>query len=303
MNWIIISDNKDDSEELKSILNKKYKNSIVYFFTGDEKELRSSFEVISEATHAVVLSVKNSETFQFVSGFLCGHAVPVYLSGKEYENHFEMFPNFLFFKDKKALFSHLNKHADKIIRDDEKRTSFNYLFENGIPFDSDHFAEYLVRDEKKKEKQERNKFILECYLSAGININSRDKDGTPLLNIACRACKLDAVKWLIELGADVNAVSEDRGYTALMDAVWKGNKEIASYLISKGADLNTISKEGQSNLVLAVGADKVEIVKLLAENGADPDVPDAMGMSAYGYAQLFKKEEIAAILEKYHKEQ
>ena len=41
---------------------------------------------------------------------------------------------------------------------------------------------------------------------------------------------------------------------------------------------------------------------MLVENGADPDVPDSMGMSAYGYAQLFKKDEIAAILEKYHKE-
>lgn len=123
-----------------------------------------------------------------------------------------------------------------------------------------------------------------------------------MLNIACRSDNLDAVKWIVELGADINAVSEDRGYTALMDAVWRGNKEITEYLISQKAELNTISKEGQTNLVLAVGADKTEIVQLLAENGADPDIADAMGMSAYGYAQLFKKDNILAILEKYHKE-
>lgn len=303
MNWIIISDNEDETKALKAVLNKKFKKSIVYSFTGDEENIRSSFEIISEATHAVILSVKNSETFQFTAGFLCGHAIPVYLSGSQYEEHFEMFPNFVFFKDNEHLFAHLTEHAEKIIRDDTKRSSFNYLFENGIPFDADHFAEYLVKEEKDKEKQARNKMILECYLAAGININARDSDGTPLLNIACRACKLDAVKWLAELGADINASSEDRGYTAVMDAVWKGSKDIAAFLISKGADLNTISKEGQSNLVLAVGANKTELVQLLAENGADPDIPDAMGMSAYGYAQLFKKEEIIAILEKYHKEQ
>ncbi len=303
MNWIIISDNNDETEALKAVLNKKFKESIVYSISGEEEDIRSSFDIISEATHAVVLSIKNSEAFQFLAGFLCGRAVPVYLSGSQFEDYFEMFPNFVFFKDNEKLLAHLKKNSDKINRDYTKKASFNYLFENGLPFDADHFAEYLVKEEKDKEKQLRNKQILECYLSAGIDINSRDSDGTPLLNVACRAGKLDAVKWLIELGADINASSEDRGYTAVMDAVWKGNKDIAQFLISKGADLNTISKEGQSNLVLAVGGDKTELVKLLAENGADPDVPDAMGMSAYAYAQLFKKEEIVAILEKYHKEQ
>ena len=64
----------------------------------------------------------------------------------------------------------------------------------------------------------------------------------------------------------------------------------------------TISKEGQSNLVLAVGADRVNICKLLVENGSDPDVKDSMGMSAYQYATLFKKEKIAEILKPFHKE-
>ena len=68
-------------------------------------------------------------------------------------------------------------------------------------------------------------------------------------------------------------------------------------------DLNTVSKDGQTMLVLAVGADKTEIVKMLAENGANPDIKDGMGMSAYDYAVLFKKTEILSILEKFHKEQ
>ena len=130
-----------------------------------------------------------------------------------------------------------------------------------------------------------------------------DKDGTPMLNIACRSDNLSAVKWLLNHGAELNGVSKDRGYTAIMDAVWRGNEDITKFLIRKGAELNTISKEGQTMLILAVGADKTEIVRMLAENGADPDIQDGMGMSAYGYAQLFKKEEILSILEKYHKEQ
>ena len=44
-----------------------------------------------------------------------------------------------------------------------------------------------------------------------------------------------------------------------------------------------------------------KIVKLLAENGADPDVKDMMGMSAYTYAVLFKKQRLVEILQPYHK--
>ena len=106
---------------------------------------------------------------------------------------------------------------------------------------------------------------------------------------------------IYELGADINAISEDRGYTAVMDAVWRGNEKITKYLISKGADLNTINKEGQNNLILAVGANRESLVKLLAENGADPDVKDMMGMSAYNYAVLFKKQKLVEILTPYHK--
>ena len=87
-----------------------------------------------------------------------------------------------------------------------------------------------------------------------------------------------------------------------MDAVWRGNETLTSLLIEKGADVNTISKEGQSNLVLAVGADRYKIIEMLAKAGADPDVKDMMGMSAYNYATLFKKEKIVEILKPFHKE-
>ena len=40
----------------------------------------------------------------------------------------------------------------------------------------------------------------------------------------------------------------------------------------------------------------------IAKNGADPDIKDQMGMSAYGYATLFKKTEIVEILKPFHKE-
>ena len=187
----------------------------------------------------------------------------------------------------------LNSTGKQITENAKKRIAKNKLLDRGIPFTSDCFATYIA-----KNKME----IFNEFLEAGMEVNCRDDLGTPMLNIACRNDNFEFVEVLLGLGAELNAISEDRGYTAVMDAVWRGNEKITKYLIDKGAELNTINKEGQTNLVLAVGANRENIVKLLAENGADPDVKDMMGMSAYNYATLFKKQKLVDILKPYHKE-
>ena len=134
-----------------------------------------------------------------------------------------------------------------------------------------------------------------------MDVNTRDADGTPVLNVAIRAEQTECISWLLDSGADINTVSEDRGYTPLMDAVWRGNEAVAQLLIERGAKMNTVNKEGQTMLVLAVGAGREKICRLLVENGEDPDVKDSMGMSAYEYAKLFRKNGIVELLGKYHK--
>ena len=53
--------------------------------------------------------------------------------------------------------------------------------------------------------------------------------------------------------------------------------------------------------MLAVGNGNVDIVKILLENGADPDIKDSMGMSAREYALLFKKKPMIELMEKFPK--
>ena len=174
------------------------------------------------------------------------------------------------------------------------RLSKQKLLDRGIPYTSDCFGTYIAKNKPD---------VVHEFLAAGMSINARDDLGTPMLNIACRNDNFEFVQMILDLGAELDAVSEDRGYTAVMDAVWRGNEKITKFLISKGANLNTINKEGQNNLILAVGANRESLVKLLAENGADPDVKDMMGMSAYNYAVLFKKQKLVEILTPYHKAQ
>jgi len=188
---------------------------------------------------------------------------------------------------------YINGKYNEIKETARRRAARRSLMDMGIPFTADCFAFYI----------EKNKpLIIGKFMEAGMDINSRDDSGTPLLNIACRNDNFELVPKFLDMGADINAVSEDRGYTAVMDAVWRGNEKITEYLIKKGAELNTVNKEGQTNLVLAVGADRDRICSLLVRSGADPDVKDQMGMSAWDYASLFKKEKILSILKPYHKE-
>jgi ankyrin repeat protein len=63
---------------------------------------------------------------------------------------------------------------------------------------------------------------------------------------------LDAVKYLVELGADVNA-RDDKGYTPLHHAAARGDNELIMYLVSKGADVKAVARSGQTVADMANG--------------------------------------------------
>jgi len=63
---------------------------------------------------------------------------------------------------------------------------------------------------------------------------------------------LDAVKYCVELGNDVNA-ADNRGYTALHGAAYLGDPGMINYLVSKGAKVDVKSKAGDSAADMANG--------------------------------------------------
>ena len=74
-----------------------------------------------------------------------------------------------------------------------------------------------------------------------MSVNVRDAAGTPMLCIAARSGRKDMIEWLVDRGAEIDAISQDRGYSAVMDAVWKSSLDIVDKLIKLGANLNFVS--------------------------------------------------------------
>jgi ankyrin repeat protein len=114
---------------------------------------------------------------------------------------------------------------------------------------------------------------LGAILKEGVSANTADERGLTPLMYAAVAGSADAMRVLIDAGADVNAKNAF-GSTALMWSVTDIRKVKA--LVEHDANVNAASKAGRTPLLLAAMSDKsAEIVRLLIAKGADVKAVDA----------------------------
>ncbi|HEY2018088.1 MAG TPA: ankyrin repeat domain-containing protein [Bryobacteraceae bacterium] len=83
---------------------------------------------------------------------------------------------------------------------------------------------------------------------------------------------IDAVKYCVELGNDVNA-ADQRGYTALHGAAYLGNNDMVNFLVEKGANVKAKTKAGDTVADMANGPTRfgqphLETVALLEKLGS-----------------------------------
>jgi len=100
---------------------------------------------------------------------------------------------------------------------------------------------------------------------AGAKVNNQGSCCAPLL-LAASEGRLDAVRYLLDQGADVNA-RDERGRSALTEAAFNGNASVIKELILRGADLNALSNEGTA-LDIATKTKHAEAIELLEHYGA-----------------------------------
>lgn len=85
------------------------------------------------------------------------------------------------------------------------------------------------------------------------------------------------------------------GNTPLCTTILKGDLETVKKFIEYGADVNE-SSNGMTPLMFAARYNKVAIVKLLLEKGANKGVKDEKGNTAVKYAELSNSAEVVTLL-------
>jgi Ankyrin repeats (3 copies) len=101
--------------------------------------------------------------------------------------------------------------------------------------------------------------------AAGANVNARVGCCLPLF-LAAGEGRLEAVRYLLDEGADVNA-REKSVATALTEATYYGRLEVVKELLFHDADVNTISDDGTA-LDIAMKRKYSVIADVLRHHGA-----------------------------------
>ena len=125
--------------------------------------------------------------------------------------------------------------------------------------------------------------ILSCLIENGANINAcTDFKITPLM-MAVQNCRKYVVSFLIEHGANVDLQDED-GDTALHFACRShASLEILSCLIENGASINACTNCKVTPLMMGVENCHKDVVSYLIEHGANVDLQDEDGDTALHY--------------------
>ncbi len=111
---------------------------------------------------------------------------------------------------------------------------------------------------------------VKLLIQAGANPNDRDRfNGMTVLMVVAAHGNLELLKLLIQHGADVNRANK-YGETALMYAAWRGYLAVVRELLNQRATVNpTKPKQSRTPLIYAVRRGSPAIVQLLIAKGAN----------------------------------
>ncbi len=142
--------------------------------------------------------------------------------------------------------------------------------------------------------------VRELAASDPAAVNAHAKDGFHPLGLAAFFKRPDAVRALLDAGADPHLASRPAGFTALHSAVAGDEsaavKDVVRMLLDAGANPNMRSASGGTPLHTAAFTGNVPVIQMLLAAGGDPDIPDARGHTPLDVARERGHSEAAALL-------
>ena len=137
-------------------------------------------------------------------------------------------------------------------------------------------------------------------LYAGADPNTMLSSRCNVLSWACSFISqeesTEAIRLLLEHGADIKQSEKDPYNLPLNIAVSKNNTEAVRMLVRAGADLNASDHRGNTPLDIAAAYDYSIITELLVKAGADPGIQNSRGMCPFIAAVVSSSPKSAQIL-------
>jgi len=122
---------------------------------------------------------------------------------------------------------------------------------------------------------------VDVLLAAKANVNAKNRFGDTPLMIAALNGQLDIVRRLRMRGGEL----DPRGWTPLIYAATGGHDDVVGYLLDQGANINAQSPNGTTALMMAVRESRGSTVDLLLRRGADVQHRNESGASALDWAK------------------
>ena len=162
--------------------------------------------------------------------------------------------------------------------------------------------------------------LVKSLLSKGVNPNSVDANGNPMLILAIKDRSNNVIELLLKdpkIDVDLSnksgetplmiasidgnlplaktlvlqnkALLDHISWTPLHYACAKGHLDVAQFLIANGATVDSMSLGNTTPLMMAVQSGNEQLVKLLLDKGADLQLRNAQGLTAIDIADIYDK--------------
>lgn len=140
--------------------------------------------------------------------------------------------------------------------------------------------------------------ILSAASGCGLVTSSqhRTEDYTPVF-AAASACDLGTVQKAVQATPDLLKATEWSHATLLHDAVGQNCVDEVKYLLDAGSNVNAVTSDGLTPLHMAAQNGNTGIITLLLAKGANRNAVDAKGWTPVDRAQKWEHPQAAALLE------